>query len=59
MKMITEVLKMSDPEEIRREISKRHEMLRQLVGSMYPKIVSEEIIQLERRVVELEGGANA
>ena len=47
MKVISEVLKLTDPKEVRAELLARCSLLEELVGTLYPAILNEEIIQID------------
>lgn len=50
MKLINEVLWMTELKDLKNEIQTRYEMISTMVGSLYPSIVSDEIRQIESHI---------
>lgn len=44
-------------EDCRRQIETREELLGRMVGSLYPRIIADEIAKIEERVEQLENDA--
>lgn len=53
--MISKALNLTDPTEINREIESRIQLHDEMIGSLYPQIVEDEIMQLRKRYSELTG----
>ena len=56
MKPIAEALKLTTLPEIESEIALRRGLIANMVGTLYPGIVSDEIVQLYDRYGEIEKG---
>ena len=53
IRKIGEALKLTDKNELREEIRLRHELQRQMVGSLYPTIIDEECSRLAERIAQV------
>ena len=54
MKDIKDALQLVDLKEIQQEINERRELIRQMVGSLYPSIIYDEIFKLNYRYSEIK-----
>lgn len=56
MREIKAALLLDKPDEIHQEIKERRELSWQMVGGLYPRILTEEVIVLLKRLQDIEAG---
>lgn len=53
MRSINEVLAITDRDELQAEIGEREELIKNMVGTLYPQIVVKEIITIKQHIASL------